>query len=714
MQRSASPSSVPHATGWDLPEEILHVIMRFIEFPEEDEYQTWDKTVRSRRALVAPSLVNRYWSAAIRPLLFRSLGLRNLEDTLFLQDIVRSPTFATSGLATAIERIYVYYPPPPAAHWVHHVQWLMPRLPQTSFFWYPRNASGAAAAAARSALVDPFAVLPRVPSSFLRIAVLVLQDVRLASCARLVRLVDGIASLHTFLGRNLSFADPAPYVQPPWRRRLSALQRPLRHCRIALEGIALEGIALAAQTALAADILRVPGRLGLVDGAWESVLRALVPLVSDTSKQVTLGLYQRAGSQCDHAAIGFSDTVKSPLDDPTVTAEVHILVGRRDASQQPTEPAEPAYIRRIVLTGSFPGLYTTGPTSLDALHSENAAAVQRLEELVVRARVGNWDDQVGMKTILCAVLRRSQLSWALDSRRLVFVGHLDKKPRDYLFSKEILSVRAEHVIDDKHLTLDIPEQAEWLLRFTFGRRKAYLRQLVAQRAMVPVLADNLAPAASSSAARRIYDVLFPVLPERNDQDFGHAPIRFKRGKRHVVDFPWLPALPANPEPTAKPPHAPIRAVVFTGAFADTGDTAPALPGSTVGTDGAGEEPVDESCIAELVLCARRWEPGEFAGMQRILCAVLRRTQLAWALDAGALRVVLRHALGGDLVGSAGLRAMPASWTVDGTALTLDVPEQAELLLCLTPAEEQACLRRFAARRQWAQALQSAGARSAAP
>ena len=87
-----------------------------------------------------------------------------------------------------------------------------------------------------------------------------------------------------------------------------------------------------------------------------------------------------------------------------------------------------------------------------------------------------------MKVVLCVVLRRTQLTWALDSHRLKFERRLDNDERHVLSSEQILSVAVEHTIDDQHLTLTVPEQAEWLLHSTTAAKDAYLRQLPAQRA----------------------------------------------------------------------------------------------------------------------------------------------------------------------------------------------------------------------------------------
>ena len=200
------------------------------------------------------------------------------------------------------------------------------------------------------------------------------------------------------------------------------------------------------------------------------------------------GLYSR--SSPGKASVHFSKKQTRSL---RGGADAFVAVRQHDASFPSTKLPSPAGICQIVVTGSFPGLHITGPTSLDLLHSENLAAVSSLQRLGVWARPSNQSDLNGIKKILCAVLRRTQLSWALDSRRLEFIQRFDSKRSSVLSSASILSRPAEHIVGDKPVTLDVPEQAEWLLHFQPKNRNAYLRQLVAQRAASSTPVD-IAPA----------------------------------------------------------------------------------------------------------------------------------------------------------------------------------------------------------------------------
>ncbi|GJE95584.1 hypothetical protein PsYK624_117700 [Phanerochaete sordida] len=89
-----------------------------------------------------------------------------------------------------------------------------------------------------------------------------------------------------------------------------------------------------------------------------------------------------------------------------------------------------------------------------------------------------------VKRLMCAVLRRTRLAWALNRGLLHFCKHRhpDRRPLSSLSCADINVVPAEHAVDGHALTLDTEEQAEWLLRIFQGSgRDAYLRELVAAR-----------------------------------------------------------------------------------------------------------------------------------------------------------------------------------------------------------------------------------------
>ncbi|EKM48980.1 uncharacterized protein PHACADRAFT_265929, partial [Phanerochaete carnosa HHB-10118-sp] len=68
---------------------------------------------------------------------------------------------------------------------------------------------------------------------------------------------------------------------------------------------------------------------------------------------------------------------------------------------------------------------------------------------------------------------------------------------------------------------------------------------------------------------------------------------------------------------------------------------------------------------------------DFAVPRRILCSVLRHTQLTWVLESGKLQFTNFHS---DLITSADVLFVPMELAVDGTTITLDVAEQFEWLL----------------------------------
>ena len=80
-----------------------------------------------------------------------------------------------------------------------------------------------------------------------------------------------------------------------------------------------------------------------------------------------------------------------------------------------------------------------------------------------------------LKMILCSVLGRKQLTWALESHKLQFWG---PGKGEIITSSDILSVPTEYTLNDAAIHLDIVQQAEWLLCFTPDQREDYLRDLV--------------------------------------------------------------------------------------------------------------------------------------------------------------------------------------------------------------------------------------------
>lgn len=114
-------------TGADLPSETLLTILSYL-FPGLDlvdgHFYSSDKRRQLKHGLSAPSLVCKYWSEAIRPILFRVLELRSAADVQLLENIVCNTRFTTSSLFKAIERIEIHQEATKAKPWLHYVHGL--------------------------------------------------------------------------------------------------------------------------------------------------------------------------------------------------------------------------------------------------------------------------------------------------------------------------------------------------------------------------------------------------------------------------------------------------------------------------------------------------------------------------------------------------------------------------------------------------------------
>lgn len=139
-----------------------------------------------------------------------------------------------------------------------------------------------------------------------------------------------------------------------------------------------------------------------------------------------------------------------------------------------------AYIERITLVLLFADIDVIEYLPLDAFQAVLNSPHLHYLRLAARTRVGQ--DYETMKMILCSVLRRTQLTWALESHKLQFGDYYRFMHNDIVTSADILSVPTEHTIDDTTITLNTAEQAEWLLRGPHQSKKVeYLRELVAAR-----------------------------------------------------------------------------------------------------------------------------------------------------------------------------------------------------------------------------------------
>ncbi|EKM52877.1 uncharacterized protein PHACADRAFT_149803 [Phanerochaete carnosa HHB-10118-sp] len=274
-------------TGADLPPEILSYTLNCITLADPFGHDS-DERRRLKRELVAPSLVCKHWSDAIRPLLFSILELRSAEDVRFLKNIVCSPRFASSSLSGAIWRIRIHQEAMEAKPWLHHVHGLSARLRETLFECTVVNrADDLTPMVGRWA---PFQSIPSVTPSYVRLSELTIHGVVFTSTTELARLVDNFPALENCACHRLTFLDPSPVVQSRRARRRASSG--LLRCDIS----GCKDMAVSAQAALAADVVAAGRRMGLDDRTWSATLQALLALIPDTFKGAVVELDYHNGS----------------------------------------------------------------------------------------------------------------------------------------------------------------------------------------------------------------------------------------------------------------------------------------------------------------------------------------------------------------------------------------------------------------------------------
>lgn len=101
--------------------------------------------------------------------------------------------------------------------------------------------------------------------------------------------------------------------------------------------------------------------------------------------------------------------------------------------------------------------------------------------LTVACRDPDGPEYRTFKSILRSALQRKQLSWALESDLLWF--HREGTSA-VISSSDILSMPTEMTIDDDLVSLDVEEQADWLLYRDSETRDEYLRYVQLKATMV--------------------------------------------------------------------------------------------------------------------------------------------------------------------------------------------------------------------------------------
>ncbi|EKM48954.1 uncharacterized protein PHACADRAFT_202190 [Phanerochaete carnosa HHB-10118-sp] len=420
-------------------------------------------------------------------MLFRSLELRSAKDVRFLKDIVSSPGFTASCLSESIKWIYIRQEATGAKPWLHHVHGLSTRLQNTTFVCLvEKHADDTASTAGRWA---PFESIPTVTPSYVRLSTLTLRNVVFTSKTELVRLVDNFPTLEYCFCERLTFLDPSPAVRPRRLRRRPPPARRAFRCRID----DCKDMVTPIQVALAADIVAPARRMGLDDSTWDTTFHRLLALVpNEPGDAFVYGV----PNQSIPNIIGAS-----------------VRVCRSSVGQDAGSLF--AHIDSIALELQFIDVEVANNLAWDGLRPVIDSPHMRCLRIVHGGP--EYHDFVVAKRILCSVLRRAQLTWALESGKLQFGSRWYAE--NYVTSADILLVPTEHTIDGIMITLDITKQAEWLLRPVHSRfekerketREHYLQKLVMNRTSgvsmdaVPAIIPSTADSAQGSVVGQMWE-----------------------------------------------------------------------------------------------------------------------------------------------------------------------------------------------------------------
>ncbi|GJE87195.1 hypothetical protein PsYK624_032780 [Phanerochaete sordida] len=249
-------------------------------------------------------------------------------------------------------------------------------------------------------------------------------------------------------------------------------------------------MSISAQATLALDLMAAVPRVGLAarDRQWSTLLDTLLTPVPNFLQQAVVNLPESEdgcldGYASDKIVIGFAPDKDAP--DNYILA--NMWVKRTHTSGTRAEDA-PAYVSEVTLTASVAIAGDTGPTSFDGFRG--AAGFAPIERLRFYVREGNALDEQGMQSLLRSLLRREQLTWALERGILRLQRSvLDEEANTwdeaaYFDSSSILRALGNHLlitIDDTTPTLDDDEYAEYLSLFFEEDMDDYLRRLPALR-----------------------------------------------------------------------------------------------------------------------------------------------------------------------------------------------------------------------------------------
>ena len=140
----------------------------------------------------------------------------------------------------------------------------------------------------------------------------------------------------------------------------------------------------------------------------------------------------------------------------------------------------PAFAETLSLAFSLAATDDLESLDLDVLQAIVVDS-PRLSRLVIDCESSEPNHYKTFSAILCSVLQRKQLVWALESRKLQFWGPWREDNYGIITSADILSVPTEHADDEITITLSFAQQVEWILCFGPDEREVYLQKLTAAR-----------------------------------------------------------------------------------------------------------------------------------------------------------------------------------------------------------------------------------------
>ncbi|GJE95624.1 hypothetical protein PsYK624_118100 [Phanerochaete sordida] len=472
---------MPSSTGVELASELLYHILDALCSLSFDLQlaERPDERLEWKRGLAAPGSVCKYWSEIIRPILFGRLELRNLYDVHFLESIVGSPHFHESSLADAIWEIDLRTEGNPVAPWLHHARPLSARLHRTAFR-YVATGSSITSGATTVERPTPSQSLPRILPSFLPPVIgLSLINLRLTSKTELARVIDSFHHLAECRCDQISFVRQTDVIH--WRRAPQRRTTSLISCTLSRCG----DESISSQAILASELLRASARLNVEGGTWDTALAALHALVPDRFEKAYLSLESWGQGAYGRAEFRFYPLSRS---DPSRDRDyVYIAIDVRRPNTHVGQATLPAYVESLALELSF-----ADTAVVDALPWDGLRAIVTAPGLVSLRLKGygpHDQDYATFKGVVSTILARTQLSWALDARKLQL-----QLSDEVITSANILATPSKHVVDGADIVLEIAEQVDWLLCISPNSRREYLQKVAAARAAKVVVGS----AASSS------------------------------------------------------------------------------------------------------------------------------------------------------------------------------------------------------------------------